>query len=263
MVTSGDRSARDCVIPARTVFVVASDPAMHFGDTRPAFAGLGAVLLEVESREFFGHLKELLEEEAPDLVAGLQAFAAVELKPATLVRARKELARTDWIASTLEGAEFRSHDPGFRRIGQTSRSLRAHVADLSAVLPAGAAVRAREPVVPVPTAAAPPPEDRPTLDADRLAIRWRGAEVALDGGKHRRFRLLQLLLERPGVAISHAVLCGPGNPWRHNRSSSISEAAIKSIVRELKRDLAPLGELPLAIGTQTVDGELRPILKLR
>jgi LmbE family N-acetylglucosaminyl deacetylase len=41
---------------------------MHFGDTKPAFAGHGAVLLEVEGQEFYEHLKELLAEERPDLV---------------------------------------------------------------------------------------------------------------------------------------------------------------------------------------------------
>jgi len=246
---------------------------MHFGDTRPAFAGHGAVLLEVESREFFAHLKELLDEEAPELGSGLLAFAAVELKPATMVRARKELARTAVIAQNLDRVELRSHDSGLRRIGDAFRSLQTLASDLTSVLATGAAPKAeaaRATVVANQACVANEPDvkpvakpNRPSLDSDRLAVRWDGKEVTLDGGKHRRFRLLQLLLERPGVAISHAVLCGPGNPWKHNASGRISDAAIKSIVRELRRDLSPLGELPFVIQTQSIGGEPRPILRLR
>jgi hypothetical protein len=84
MTRSTDRSALNGESHARksTVFIVAKDPAMHFGNTKPAFAGHGAVLLEVESQEFYEHLKELLAEEQPDLVDAVVPFAAVELKPA-------------------------------------------------------------------------------------------------------------------------------------------------------------------------------------
>jgi hypothetical protein len=46
-----------------------------------------------------------------------------------------------------------------------------------------------------------------------------------------------------------------------NKSHKISVSAIKSIVRELKKDLKPLGLLPVIIETQTCEGELRPVLK--
>ena len=48
MTILGDRSARLGNSPARTstTFIVAKDPGTHFGDTRPAFAKHGAVVIE-------------------------------------------------------------------------------------------------------------------------------------------------------------------------------------------------------------------------
>ena len=53
MTRSTERSAPTGESTARTstVFIVAKDPAMHFGDTKPAFAGHGAVLLEALAGE--------------------------------------------------------------------------------------------------------------------------------------------------------------------------------------------------------------------
>ncbi len=449
MTNSGDRSARLGNSPARTstVFVVAKDPETHFGDTRPAFAGHGAVLLEVESREFYEHLTELIAEEEPGLAAGLVAFSSVELKPAAMVRVRKELNRSQAIAANLGLEEFAATDETFRRIGTTCRTIKMHADDLRDVLPAllkssdahhecmvrhaqivrecwrllndasgcystGAiyvphpltreiealsllverslpelaecdlfdagkkaiaavidsitcvdpdgrdlmteymfsqlqlgeqfmarlalrfgdglgcltdadrdsldSVRKRillhikrreregrkseaerrkgkpsisdliDQVVgqsqPSQPAAAAEPQasassrpkahprskqpDEPstgssafTIDMDLMTVYCGDRSVTLDGQRHRRLILLRLMLDRPGVPISHASLCGPGTPWKDNRAGKVSEGAIKSLVRELKKDLKPLEPLPVSIHTQTLDDELRPILK--
>jgi DNA-binding response OmpR family regulator len=94
-----------------------------------------------------------------------------------------------------------------------------------------------------------------------MTVHCNGKSITLDGQKHRRFKLLQLLLAQPGVALSHQLLCASGNPWMENKSHKISVSAIKSIVRELKKDLKPLGLLPVIIKTQSFEGELRPLLK--
>lgn len=414
---------------------------MHFGDTKPAFGGHGAVLLEVESQEFYEHLKELLAEEQPDLVDAVVPFAAVELKPAAMVRVRKELSRTEGVAENLGGVA----DSTFIRIGSACLTLKDHAADLREVLPeiressakrqlemrrhaqvvrecskliaevnaccpsaiiyvphpltqeiegisllleqslpeleecdlyevgsngikamiesitcvdpdgrdvmteyifgsiqnaeqfvarltirfgdgsdcltandkhaldatrkgiakyakqraredkksarkrapspdgltelldklGGTAKPAAAPAAPKPSAPAPvaPPTattpDAPPqteshglrIDVARMTVHCNGKSVTLDGQKHRRFKLLQLLLAQPGVALSHQLLCSSGNPWMENKSHKISVSAIKSIVRELKKDLKPLGVLPVIIKTQSFEGELRPLLK--
>ena len=443
MTRSTDRSALNGESHARksTVFIVAKDPAMHFGNTKPAFAGHGAVLLEVEGQEFYEHLKELLAEEQPDLVDAVVPFAAVELKPAAMVRVRKELARTEGVAENLGGVA----DSTFIRIGSACLALKDHAADLREVLPeiressakrqlemrrhaqvvrecskliaevnaccpsaiiyvphpltqeiegislllerslpeleecdlyevgsngikamiesitcvdpdgrdvmteyifgsiqnaeqfvarltirfgdgtdcltdndkhaldatrkgiakyakqraredkksarkrapspdgltelldklGGTAKPAAAPAAPKPSAPAPvaqpsaaksdaPPQTEShgfRIDVARMTVHCNGKSVTLDGQKHRRFKLLQLLLAQPGVALSHQLLCGSGNPWMENKSHKISVSAIKSIVRELKKDLKPLGVLPVIIKTQSFEGELRPLLK--
>jgi len=443
MTRSTERSAPTGESTARTstVFIVAKDPAMHFGDTKPAFAGHGAVLLEVEGQEFFEHLKDLLAEEHSDLVDHVVPFAAVELKPAVMVRVRKELGRTEEVAANLGGTT----DSTFTRIGCAALKLKEHAEDLRAVLPemmkssekrlaclcrhaqivrecwkllgevdrccpsgiihvphpltqeiegisllleqslpelaecdlydggsngiramiesitcvdpdgrdvmteylfgniqtaeqfvarlthrfgdgrdcltakdkdslaatkSGidkyAKQRAREnkqsakkrapapdaladllrsmggTAKPAPAPAAPKPQASATatqpvaakpeaepvtesrglrIDAERLMVHCNGKSVTLDQKKHRRFKLLQLLHARPGIAISHEVLCATGNPWNENRSGKISDASIKSAVRELNRNLKPLGTLPVTIRTQKVGEELRPILQ--
>jgi hypothetical protein len=139
----------------------------------------------------------------------------------------------------------------------------------------GAAKPAAAPAAPKPSAPAPvaPPtatksEPQPQtesqalrIDVARMAVHCNGKSITLDGQKHRRFKLLQLLLAQPGVALSHQLLCASGNPWMENKSHKISVSAIKSIVRELKKDLKPLGLLPVIIKTQSFEGELRPLLK--
>ncbi len=414
---------------------------MHFGDTKPAFAGHGAVLLEVEGQEFFEHLKDLLAEEHSDLVDHVVPFAAVELKPAVMVRVRKELGRTDEVAANLGGTT----DSTFTRIGCAALKLKEHAEDLRAVLPemmkssekrlaclcrhaqivrecwkllgevdrccpsgiihvphpltqeiegisllleqslpelaecdlydggsngiramiesitcvdpdgrdvmteylfgniqtaeqfvarlthrfgdgrdcltakdkdslaatksgidkyakqrarenkkvakkrapapdaladllssmGGTSKPAQAPAAPKPQASATAtqpvaakPEAEPVtesrglrIDSERLMVHCNGKSVTLDQKKHRRFKLLQLLHARPGIAISHEVLCATGNPWNENRSGKISDASIKSAVRELNRNLKPLGTLPVTIRTQKVGEELRPILQ--
>jgi hypothetical protein len=443
MTRSTERSSPTGESTARTstVFIVAKDPAMHFGDTKPVFAGHGAVLLEVEGQEFFEHLKELLAEEHSELVDHLVPFSAVELKPAVMVRVRKELGRTEDVAANLGGIT----DSTFTRIGCTSLKLKEHAEDLRAVLPemmkssekrlaclcrhaqivrecwtllndvsscssswtihvphpltqeieaisllleqslpelaecdlfkegkngidgmidsitcvdpdakdimteylfgsiqsaeqfiarlkirfgdgrncltakdkdalettrksiatyakrrerankqsskkqtpgsdaltellgkmSGAVKPAAAPAAPKPQASAtatqpavakpeaePVPEpDGLRIDAERMTVHCNGKKVTLDGQKHRRFKLLQLLLDQPDVPLSHRLLCASGNPWMENRSHKISVSAIKSIVRELKKDLKPLGVLPVVIKTQSFEGELRPVLK--
>jgi hypothetical protein len=410
---------------------------MHFGDTKPAFAGHGAVLLEVEGQEFYEHLKELLAEERPDLVDAVVPFMAVELKPAAMVRVKKELVRSTEIATNIDGP----WNTLFRRIGSASQALMSHAEDLREVLPemeksserrilamrrhaqivsecwellgrvnsctptgvihvphpltkeietisllleqslpclsdcdfhdagsngiktmiesitcvdpdgmdvmteylfvniqsaeqfiarlairfgegrdclttkdkevldatrnsiakyakqraaqskksakewrsassqiprtlgktggngkAGTSVGA-----PAPSGSSADPADQDAntvehpadlaIDVDHMTVRCNGKTVIMDGLKHRRFKLLQLLLDQPGIALSHKVLCGSGNPWMGNKSHKISVSAIKSIVRELKKDLKPLGLLPVIIKTQSFEGELRPLLK--
>jgi DNA-binding winged helix-turn-helix (wHTH) protein len=447
MTTLGDRSARLGNSPARTstVFIVAKDPETHFGDTRPAFAGHGAVLLEVESREFYEHLADLIADEQPELAECIVPFHSVELKPGAMIRARKELARTEAIAANLGCPEFGTRDPGFRLIAETSKAIASHVEDLKEVLPeimkgserrlanlrrhaqvvrecwqllndasgcyssgmiyvphpltkeiesicmlleqsmpelaecdfheagkkaidamvdsitcvdpdgrdimneymfneiqiaeqfiarlsirfgdsrdlltaedrtaldatrntisqhvkrrerankkaarrrssssdpltdlldklGGGKKPATVPTAPPPPASPPatsstastlesepvPNKNDLTIDVDQMTVHCNGETVTLDGLKHRRFKLLQLLLKRPGVAVSHEVLCSRGNPWHGNLTDKVTDGAIKSIVRELKKDLAPLGKLPVTIKTQTVEGELRPLLK--
>lgn len=443
MTRSTERSAPNGESNARTstVFIVAKDPAMHFGDTKPAFAGHGAVLLEVEGQEFYEHLKELLAEERPDLVDAVVPFAAVELKPAAMVRVRKELARTEGVAAHLGCIE----DSTFSRIGSVYLTLKDQAADLREVMPeirkssakrqlemrrhaqvvrecwklisevnaccpsaiihvpypltqeiegisllleqslpeleecdlhewgsngikamidsitcvdpdgrdvmteyifgsiqnaeqfvarltilfgdgsdcltdndkhaldatrkgiakyakqraredkksarkrasspdaftelldklGGAAKPAAAPASPKPSApapVAPPPATTPDaqpeaeshafrIDAERMTVHCNGKQVTLDRKKNRRFKLLQLLLVRPGVPVCHATLCAQGNPWMGNNAHKIPHSAIKSAVRELKKDLKPLGLLPVIIETQTCEGELRPVLK--
>ena len=441
MTRSTERSAPTGESTARTstVFIVAKDPAMHFGDTKPAFAGHGAVLLEVEGQEFFEHLKDLLAEEHSDLVDHVVPFAAVELKPAVMVRVRKELGRTEEVAANLGGFS----DSTFSRIGCAALKLKEHAEDLRAVLPemmkssekrlaclcrhaqivrecwtllnevsacssswtihvphpltqeieaisllleqslpelaecdlfkegkngidgmidsitcvdpdardvmteylfgsiqsaeqfiarlkirfgdgrncltakdkdaldttrksiaafakrrerankqsakkrapasdaladllssmGGTSKPAQAPAAPKPQAsatatqpvAATPEAAQESqglrIDVDRMTVHCNGKSVTLDGQKHRRFKLLQLLLGQPGVPLSHRLLCGEGNPWMGNNSHKISVSAIKSIVRELKKDLKPLGLLPVLIKTQSFEGQLRPLLK--
>ena len=447
MTNSGDRSARLGNSTARTstVFIVAKDPETHFGDVKPAFAGHGAVLLEVESPEFYEHLADLIAEEQPELAERILPFNSVELKPAAMIRARKELSRTEAIVANLGCSDFGTRDPGFRFIAETSMAVASHVDDLKQVLPeiikgserrlvdlrrhahivrecwkllgevsacssswmihvphpltqeieaislllekslpelaecdlheggsngiqamiesitcvdpdgrdvmteyifgsiqtaeqfiarltlrfgdgsdclsdtdrnslettkkgivkytkqrereskksakkksaspepltdllgklGGSTKAAAGATAPKPQASAPatPPaaakpgaepvteSDGLRIDAERLRVHCNGKSVTLDQKKHRRFKLLQLLHARPGIAISHDVLCATGNPWNENRSGKISDASIKSAVRELNRNLKPLGTLPVTIRTQKIGEELRPILQ--
>jgi hypothetical protein len=447
MTNSGDRSARLGNSPARTstVFIVAKDPETHFGDVKPAFAGHGAVLLEIESPEFYEHLADLIAEEQPELAERILPFNSVELKPAAMIRARKELSRTEAIVANLGCSDFGTRDPGFRFIAETSMAVASHVDDLKQVLPeiikgserrladlrrhahivrecwkllgevsacssswmihvphpltqeieaislllekslpelaecdlheggsngiqamiesitcvdpdgrdvmteyifgsiqtaeqfiarltlrfgdgsdclsdtdrnslettkkgivkytkqrereskksakkksassepltdllgklGGSTKAAAGATAPKPQASAPatpPAAAKPVgqpvadsqglvIDVDRMTVHCNGKSVPLDGLKHRRFKLLQLLLSRTGVAVSHEVLCARGNPWHGNLCGQVTDGAIKSIVRELKKDLKPLGTLPVIIKTQKVESQLRPLLK--
>ena len=427
------------------VFVVAKDPAMHFGDTKPAFPGHGAVLLEVDDLDFYEHLAELLAEEQPDLADSLVPMAAVELKPAALIRARKELARTRDIVSHLDCEELRPRTTVFRTIAITAHALSSHADDLREVLPqviqrseahlnalrrhaavvcecwkllnaAGASSPGRGIVIPHPLtrefelikmlleqsmpalsecelhdsgtgalnsiiasltsvdpderevldeylhnsiqsaeqftarltvqfggdAAALTPQDRAALDSIRDGIAMQaqadaksrrksrrqaasnialieellvvsarggrdlkasarrksrkattglaaptnaespsqeslspkpltidvakmmvfcnGKQVKLDGDRQRQFTLLRLLLNQPDIPVSHRLLCAPGSPWDYNKAQKLPPGQVKSLVRELKRNLKPLGDLPLIIKNQTIDGEFRPVL---
>lgn len=137
MTILGDRSARLGNSPARTstTFIVAKDPGTHFGDTRPAFAKHGAVVLEVADPQLMEHLLGMLAEEDPELASSIVTVSSRDLTPACLLRARKDVDRTAGVAHAVGCGELAERNDAFIAISLLAFKLNGHIEDLKTVLP--------------------------------------------------------------------------------------------------------------------------------
>jgi len=75
-------------------YVVLKDPETRLCDAKPVFPHCGALLIGVESVDFFDHLRELVGHEDPELAEDIDVVSTVLLTPAAKVRLKSELEHT-------------------------------------------------------------------------------------------------------------------------------------------------------------------------
>jgi hypothetical protein len=137
MTKSGNRSARIGDLPARTstVFIVARDPELRFGDTKPAFPKHGAVLLEVADSQIIEHLPGMLSEEDPELASAIVTLPSRDLTPACLLRARKDIEQAARVEHLITYGELDDSNDPFNVVLLLGYRLKRHIEDLESVLP--------------------------------------------------------------------------------------------------------------------------------
>ena len=131
-------------------FLVASDPAYHFGDYKPIREGLGAFVFELDDVSIVDSLLDLYYREAPDRAFELTALPKCDFNAADLVLASRELSRAESIGHNLDSEDYGTNNPTFAAIGRCAVRLADLAGELQHVLQKAA------------TDAAPPTEQTST-----------------------------------------------------------------------------------------------------
>lgn len=123
----------------RPSFIVASDPALHFGDVTAAAPGKGAALAEIEDPELFRHLEEFIRDEAPHLVGEFSLAVHESKSLVSLGRFRMEVERSEQLEHALcfEKESFEGESPVFLDIARLANVLGRLLSELRRVLSAG------------------------------------------------------------------------------------------------------------------------------
>lgn len=114
MPPTADNGPSSTVYPAYIVF---SDPAMSLHEGKSVIAGHGAILIGIESTDFFEHLKELVEHEEPELAQDICVISTAGFSPAKKVRVKGEANASQTLASNLGCEVYGARDAVGQRIG--------------------------------------------------------------------------------------------------------------------------------------------------
>jgi hypothetical protein len=99
-------------------FIVARDPALHFGGSAPAAKGFGAALREIEHPDLFRHIEEFIAEEEPNFVESFSLAIPNTDSLIALGRFRVEIEHSEQLEHALlfERESIEDEDPRFMDI---------------------------------------------------------------------------------------------------------------------------------------------------
>lgn len=101
-----------------TVFVLAADPSLHFGDSPHVLPSRGAVLAEFSETRVAEAVIDMYRVDRGDDALGLVAIDSGMLSVRQRVLASRELQRSQAIGANLDCEDFATRDSTFRKIGR-------------------------------------------------------------------------------------------------------------------------------------------------